>query len=98
MQVPTLDLGTIIVWLIIGALAGTAAGTVLSGGKGGYGFIRNTLIGLVGAVIGGFLFDVFRVSIGVLQAIQINAQQLLAAFLGAVLFVILLRGIGRNRG
>jgi uncharacterized membrane protein YeaQ/YmgE (transglycosylase-associated protein family) len=87
---------TIVVWLIIGALAGTAAGSVLSWGGGGYGFIRNTLIGLVGAVIGGFIFDLLQIQIGTLASISINLQQLLAAFLGAVLFVILLRGIRRR--
>ena len=87
---------TIVVWLIIGALAGTAAGSVLSRGNGGYGFIRNTLIGLVGAVIGGFIFDVLQIQIGTLASSSINLQQLLAAFLGAVLFVALLRVIRRS--
>lgn len=87
---------TIVVWLIIGALAGTAAGTILSRGKGGFGLLRNTLLGLVGAVIGGFIFDILQIQIGTLAQISINLQQLLAAFLGAVLFVVIVRGLRRT--
>jgi uncharacterized membrane protein YeaQ/YmgE (transglycosylase-associated protein family) len=87
---------TIVVWLIIGALAGTAAGSLLSRGSGGYGFLLNTLIGLVGAIIGGFLFDLLQIRIGTLASISINLQQLLAAFLGAILFVLLLRALRRS--
>jgi uncharacterized membrane protein YeaQ/YmgE (transglycosylase-associated protein family) len=87
---------TIVVWLIIGALAGTAAGSLLNRGQGGFGLLRNTLLGLVGAVIGGFIFDVLQIQIGTLAQISINLQQLLAAFLGALLFVVIIRGLRRR--
>jgi len=88
---------TVVVWLVVGALAGTAAGSVLRHSRRGYGLILNTLIGLVGAIIGGFLFDLLQIRIGSLASISVNLEQLLAAFLGALLLVGILRLI-RRRG
>ncbi len=85
---------TIIVWLIVGALAGSAAASVMQRGTRNR-LLLNTLIGLVGALIGGFLFELFRIQIPALLAIQINAQQLLAAFVGAIILIFLVRVLRR---
>ena len=42
----------IIVWLIIGAIAGWLAGLLVKGG--GFGLIGDIVVGIVGAVIGGW--------------------------------------------
>lgn len=90
-----MSLATIIVWVIIGVLAGSAASSVM--GRGGRANpIMNTLLGLIGAVIGGALFDVFNVNIWILRSITINMQQLLAAFVGAVILIVLVRGLSRR--
>ena len=47
-------MGSILFWLIIGALAGWLAGRIMRGG--GFGLIGNILVGIVGAMIGGTLF------------------------------------------
>ena len=52
----------IIVWLIIGALAGWIAGKLVKGG--GFGLIGNIVVGIVGAVVGGWLAGVLGISIG----------------------------------
>jgi uncharacterized membrane protein YeaQ/YmgE (transglycosylase-associated protein family) len=52
----------IIVWLIIGALAGWLAGTLLKGG--GFGLIGDIIVGIIGAFIGGWLSGLLRISIG----------------------------------
>ena len=44
-----------ILWLIIGGIAGWIAGKVMRGG--GFGILGNIVVGIVGAVIGGFLFS-----------------------------------------
>ncbi|WP_444678149.1 GlsB/YeaQ/YmgE family stress response membrane protein [Halomonas sp. E19] len=44
----------LIAWLIIGGLAGWIAGNIMRGG--GFGILPNIGVGIVGAVIGGFLF------------------------------------------
>ncbi|MEM6282871.1 MAG: GlsB/YeaQ/YmgE family stress response membrane protein [Chloroflexota bacterium] len=91
-----MNISAIVVWIIIGLLSGTAASSVM--GKRGRtrgGVILNTIIGLIGALIGGFLFDLFNINIATLTAIQINAQQLLAAFVGAILLILLVRILRR---
>lgn len=90
----TLNVASIVIWVIVGALAGTAAASVISRGQRG-SILINTLIGMVGALIGGFLFDLLQIQIGVLTQIQINAQQLFAAFVGAVLLLLAVRSIRR---
>ncbi|MCP1316125.1 GlsB/YeaQ/YmgE family stress response membrane protein, partial [Halomonas sp. 707D7] len=47
-------------WLIIGGLAGWIAGNIMRGG--GFGIIANIGVGIVGAVIGGFLFSLLGLS------------------------------------
>jgi uncharacterized membrane protein YeaQ/YmgE (transglycosylase-associated protein family) len=44
----------IILWLIIGAVAGWIAGQLMRGG--GFGLVGNVIVGIVGAVIGGWFF------------------------------------------
>jgi len=51
----TLDSHHLIVWLLIGLIAGTLAGRVVAGG--GFGCLANTAVGLAGAVIGGLLLS-----------------------------------------
>jgi uncharacterized membrane protein YeaQ/YmgE (transglycosylase-associated protein family) len=46
-----------IAWLIVGLLAGWLAGVMMKGS--GYGLAGDVIIGLIGAVIGGFLFGMF---------------------------------------
>ena len=43
----------IIAWIIIGALAGWITGKIMKGS--GYGFIMDMVVGLIGALIGGFI-------------------------------------------
>lgn len=86
---------TVIVWLIVGLLAGSAATSLLYRSRRGLGVMLNTGLGMLGAVIGGFLFSLFGVNIATLQAIQIDMQQLFSAFLGAVLILVILRGLRR---
>ncbi|MCM2971062.1 MULTISPECIES: GlsB/YeaQ/YmgE family stress response membrane protein [Larsenimonas] len=50
----------IILWLIIGGLAGWIAGKIMRGG--GFGIVGNIVVGIVGAVIGGALLSVLGLS------------------------------------
>ncbi|MWV18188.1 GlsB/YeaQ/YmgE family stress response membrane protein [Pseudomonas sp. L-22-4S-12] len=52
----------LILFLIIGAVAGWIAGKLLRGG--GFGLLGNLVVGIVGAVIGGHLFSYLGVSAG----------------------------------
>ena len=52
----------LIIWLIIGAVAGWLAGLIMKGR--GFGLVGNVVVGIVGAVIAGFVLPRIGVSIG----------------------------------
>lgn len=52
----------ILVWLIIGAVAGWLAGLVVKGG--GFGLVVDIIVGIVGAFIGGWLSGMVGLSLG----------------------------------
>lgn len=85
-----ISLDQIIVWLLIGAIAGTLAGAMVKRSKKGFGVFSNLGIGLVGALIGGALFRLFGLDLG-LGIISISLEDIVAAFAGSVLFLIALR-------
>ena len=78
----------IIVWLIVGALAGSLTRIIVKGTKKGFGPFANLGIGLVGALIGGSIFRAFNIDLG-LGDLAISFQDLLAAFLGSLIFLCL---------
>jgi uncharacterized membrane protein YeaQ/YmgE (transglycosylase-associated protein family) len=55
-------LESVIVWLIIGAIAGWAAGQIMKGY--GFGLVGNIVVGIVGAVIAGWLLPLVGLAIG----------------------------------
>ena len=79
----------LVVWLVIGMLAGTLAGLIVTRKKAGYGHLANLGLGLVGALLGGFLFDLFAIA-PVLDKIAISLRDIVAALIGALLFLVLL--------
>jgi uncharacterized membrane protein YeaQ/YmgE (transglycosylase-associated protein family) len=78
----------ILIWLVVGAIAGWAAGQVVTGG--GFGLIGDIVVGIVGAFIAGWLLPRLGVVIGsgIISAI-INA------FIGAVILLLIVRLIRR---
>jgi uncharacterized membrane protein YeaQ/YmgE (transglycosylase-associated protein family) len=79
----------LVVWLIIGALAGSLAGMVVTGTRKGYGPATNILLGLIGAVIGGYVFDKLNVNLG-LGSITVSIDEVAAAFVGSLILLALL--------
>ena len=53
---------SLVVFLIIGAVAGWLAGLLMRGG--GFGLLGNIVVGIIGAFVGGFLFSRVGVSAG----------------------------------
>jgi len=85
----TLAPGGIIAWLVVGLIAGWLAGKVMSGA--GYGIIGDIVTGLLGAVVGGFLFgQVVTTGEGFWGSI-------LVAFLGACLLIFIVRFVALKR-
>jgi len=79
---------TIIIWLVIGAVAGLLAGLVVKGG--GFGLLGDIVVGIVGAFIGGWLLPRFGVHFGV-GLVPIIAS----ATIGSVVLLLVLRLIRR---
>ena len=53
---------TIVIWLIIGAVAGWLAGQVMKGS--GFGLVGDIVVGILGAVVAGFLFPRLGLNLG----------------------------------
>jgi uncharacterized membrane protein YeaQ/YmgE (transglycosylase-associated protein family) len=77
-----LDPWGLLAWLVVGVIAGWLAGVVMKGS--GYGVIGDLIIGLIGAVIGGFIFSLVGASYGLLGSIFV-------AFIGACILIAVVR-------
>jgi uncharacterized membrane protein YeaQ/YmgE (transglycosylase-associated protein family) len=83
-----MDLQTILIWVIVGGIAGWLAGLVVRGF--GFGLVGNIIVGILGAAIAGWLFGAIGFSFfpGILNTI-------LTAFIGAVILLLIIRVIKR---
>jgi len=85
----TVNIADVVVWIVVGMLAGTLAGLIVKRRKAGYGHLANLGLGLLGALIGGYLFDLFGIAPG-LDNISISLRDIVAALFGALLLLVLL--------
>jgi uncharacterized membrane protein YeaQ/YmgE (transglycosylase-associated protein family) len=83
-----MDPTAIIIWLVIGAIAGWLAGQIMKGG--GFGLVGDIIVGIVGAFIAGELFPRlgFDLGGGILGAI-------IAAVIGACILLFIVRLVKR---
>ncbi|MBA2589111.1 MAG: GlsB/YeaQ/YmgE family stress response membrane protein [Alphaproteobacteria bacterium] len=84
-----MDAQGLLIWLVIGAVAGWLAGTLVKGG--GFGLVGDIIVGIVGALIGGVLAGALHISIG-----SGIISSILTATVGAVLLILLVRMIKRE--
>jgi uncharacterized membrane protein YeaQ/YmgE (transglycosylase-associated protein family) len=79
---------TLIIWIIVGAVAGWLAGLVVRGF--GFGLVGNIIVGILGAILGGWLFGAigFAFLPGIINTI-------ITAFIGAVVLLLIVRVIKR---
>lgn len=82
----------ILAWIVIGLIAGGIAKAIHPGKDPG-GFIVTMLIGIAGAVVGGFLFSL----IGVGSDTDFSIGSILIAIVGAVLLLWLYRKFSGNK-
>lgn len=78
----------IIIWLIIGGVAGWLAGLIVRGG--GFGILGDIVVGIIGSVLFGWLFGAmgYGVGAGVIGSI-------IASTIGAVILIFILRLVTR---
>lgn len=79
---------SLIVFILIGAIAGWLAGVLVKGF--GFGLVGNIVVGIVGALIAGWLFPALGVSLGsgIVAAI-------IHATIGAVILLVIIRLVKR---
>ena len=85
----------ILVWIIVGGIAGWLAGLVVQGT--GLGVIGDIIVGIVGALIGGIIVSLLLP--GTFGFTGFNIGSLIISFIGAIILLLILRaiGVGRNR-
>jgi uncharacterized membrane protein YeaQ/YmgE (transglycosylase-associated protein family) len=87
--------GQLIVWLIVGAIAGFIAGQLFRGR--GFGMLGNVIIGLLGGLLGGLLFQLFGIRIGgPTLSISFSLADLLVAIIGALILLFIVRAVTRR--
>ena len=79
-----MTLEMVLLWVVIGLIAGWLASAVVGGG---YGLIGDIVVGVVGAFIGGFVFR----ALGVGAPFGGLAGRIFVAFIGAILLLLVLR-------
>ncbi len=70
-------------FLLIGLIAGWIAGTMVTGD--GFGLIGNIVVGIIGALVGGFVFNALNVKV------YSSIGSIIMSVVGAVMFLFLLR-------
>jgi uncharacterized membrane protein YeaQ/YmgE (transglycosylase-associated protein family) len=79
----------LILWIVLGAIAGWIAGLLVRGDEG-LGVIGHIILGVVGALVGGFLADnVLNLGVGAgAKNGDVNVTSIIVAVVGAVLVVL----------
>ena len=84
-----MEIQALIIWLIIGALAGWLAGMVVKGM--GFGLVGNIIVGIVGAVVAGWLLP----RIGISSAPPASYGDIINAAIGAIIVLVIVGFIKR---
>ena len=80
-----------IAWIVLGLIAGFIASKIVN--KAGEGFIMDVLLGVVGSVVGGYLFQTF----GMAGVTGVNLYSILVAVIGAIVVLVIYHAItGRS--
>jgi uncharacterized membrane protein YeaQ/YmgE (transglycosylase-associated protein family) len=83
---------SIIAWLILGLIAGFIASKIVN--KSGEGLILDIVLGIVGAVVGGYLFTL----VGATPVTGLNIYSMIVAVIGAIVVLLIYHAItGRSR-
>ena len=83
----------IIAWIVLGALAGWIASKI-AGTDEQQGWVANIVVGMIGAMLGGFIFDL----LGGSGVTGFNLWSLLVAVIGALVLIAILRAFSGKSG
>lgn len=85
-----MDIRSLVIWLVIGAIAGWLAGNIVTGF--GFGLVGNIVVGIVGSLIAGWLLP--KVGLKSITQNQI-IDQIIFAVIGAVILLVIVGLIPR---
>ncbi len=77
-------------WIVLGLLAGFIGSKIVN--KSGEGLFLDIILGIVGAIVGGWLFSAFGAS----GVTGLNLYSLFVAVVGAILFLVLYHAVVRR--
>jgi uncharacterized membrane protein YeaQ/YmgE (transglycosylase-associated protein family) len=80
---------SILAWIVLGLIAGFIGSKLVN--KSGEGFFLDIVLGIVGAVAGGWIFNFFGAS----GVSGVNLYSLLVAVIGSVLILVLYHAVRR---
>lgn len=78
-------------WIVLGLIAGFIGSKIVN--KHGDGLILDIILGIVGAVVGGYLFSAFGAS----GVTGLNLYSLLVAVVGAIVVLVVYHAVFRRR-
>jgi uncharacterized membrane protein YeaQ/YmgE (transglycosylase-associated protein family) len=78
-------------WIILGLIAGFIASKIVN--KSGEGVLLDIVLGIIGAVAGGFLFQTFGMS----GVTGVNLYSILVAVVGAIVILVVYHALVRRR-
>jgi uncharacterized membrane protein YeaQ/YmgE (transglycosylase-associated protein family) len=82
-----------IAWIVLGLIAGFIGSKIVN--KRGEGLLRDILLGIIGAIVGGWLFQ----AMGAARVTGLNLYSLMVAVIGAVVVLVLYHAIfGKRSG
>ncbi len=82
---------SIIAWLVLGLIAGFIASKVIN--NSGEGLVTDIILGIVGAVVGGFLFSL----IGAAPVTGFNVYSMFVAVVGAIAVLLIYHAVAGRR-
>ena len=78
---------SILAWIILGLIAGFLASKIVN--KAGEGIVMDILLGIVGAIVGGYVFSM----LGASGVSGLNLYSLIVAVIGSIVFLVIYHAI-----
>ena len=82
---------SIIAWIILGLISGFIASKIVN--KAGEGFFLDIILGIVGAIVGGFIFTAFGAS----GITGLNLYSMVVAVIGAIVVLVIYHAVFGRR-
>ncbi len=82
---------SIIAWIILGLIAGFIGSKIVN--RSGQGLVLDIVLGVVGAVVGGFIFNL----VGAVGVTGLNIYSLVVAVIGAIVVLVIYHAVAGRR-